>query len=181
MTYVALNLELGNWDSVLMEFLGSELTWHVDYALCSTNDLKGSYDSNPHVTLFYSDSEHSEALLYWETFMANRNNLNYFRDTAALTVSDAKIDLFDNPDFLVLKLNLSESNCNLINILQNYNDYFSNKYISAQLSYNPHITITYLNKDTPRHLIEQFSNKFIHKEFKFPIKSIQINSREYTL
>lgn len=131
----------------------------VNKSTCEENGWTSYYEESPHVTLFYGlenlgkyKAEHLIKMKNWYTF-------NKFRENK-LELPRVIIDTFDNEENRVLKINLS--NCNLVSELSHYYSEFSsysdpnNKFIS----YNPHLTFTYLKPDVTDEQLERLIEQF---------------------
>lgn len=157
-TYVGLHFNFPRWASV-----GNYLTFnyvdYIDMAKCTESDLPSGYERDPHCTILYNDSE-IKGPNYMSYLMAvERYEVLKALSEKVLILDPLIIDTFRNPDATVLKLNLHFSN--LEAILCNLNENLCSRLgISNSREYHPHITLTYLNHDTPDQVIDEIISNF---------------------
>lgn len=179
--FIGLELDNQYWSTIKRTITESRLFDYINYQKIKDNTGSTSIcDEDPHITLAYSN-EFTKGPNWFNWFLTikNRDLYNQLRDYDDIRVSTPIVDIFDNPDSKVLKLNMS--GCDCIEILRSYSEQLYNLTPNGSdwSNYNPHITLTYLKPETPLEYIEDFKNKLILSNYKsFQIKGFMMSEKD---
>lgn len=142
-----LNYQFDNWDKVLS---------YIDKNDLSEGD---GYEYTPHVTILYGLEDNQDTPFEVGEFL-NDINIKF----SNLILKNLKIGFFENDEFDVIKLDVSNEEINELNELFTKNFNYKNDYPN----YEAHMTIAYLKKG----LIDKY------KKLIFP-KNIKIYPKEF--
>lgn len=139
---------------------------YIDTAVCIDQGFDKFYVTDPHVTLIYDLEPIGENMMYHILKMENRDLYNKLKSDKLMVLDEVVFDTFDNGDYRVLKVNLTNSN--KYELLKEYSQRLT-KYPNDWKygdPYSPHLTLTYLKKDTPDSVIEDMNNKLAGNSLK---------------
>jgi len=147
------------WNKLKTEYLD-----YIDIPKCVESGCPLGVETEAHVTIGYNETfQKGPNWYYWYMFIKNKDLMNELREKKVLKVPRVTIDTFnrDDKDFKVLKFNMSD--CNIIDILQQYHDKLEEtaEVKSEYTKYNPHITLTYLKKSTPEEVIDRLRSELL--------------------
>lgn len=171
--YIGLHLSNPYWNA-LGGLVKNELGEYINIPKCIDNNLNQLFEPDAHTTIIYSDElTVGPNWLYWYITLKDRELFRSFQNK--ILNIDPVIDTFDNVDCRVLKFNLNltpglepiyELNSNLVSDLN-----------LPKKDYNPHVTITYLNPDTPDSVIDKFVSELdVSKFTEFKLDRFEIGT-----
>lgn len=175
--FIGLYFENPNWGA-LGRLMISKYSEYIDFAKCSENDLVDGYESECHCTVVYNNDlliGFNEAV--YTLLIKYRDLYNKLKERKELQLPKLTINTFDNEDSRVLKIDITESN--LYPILKQYNSEILEEEGLEVKQYRPHLTITYLKKDTPDDVIDKIRKDIVDRDYlTYKISNFMISSKK---
>lgn len=175
--YIGLNLK-NQYHTQLLDMIRNEYFQYIDIPVCTKYGLSTGVEINSHVTLAYNNTlSKGPNWYYWMLTIRERNTFNKLKVVNKLKVPEVIINTFEQEQYRVLKIDIR--NCNICEELRTLHECIEDTAgeKSRFTEYLPHITLTYLKKDTPDEVLVDLKSKVILNNYKeWNIDSLQISS-----
>lgn len=179
--FIGLKLE-NKYYNQLLNIVKNELFEFINIPKCVEEGLTSGVEPESHITIDYNKTLMKGPNWYnWFMFIKNSELFNEIRENPIISVNDVVIDVFNRgtKDFMVLKFNMT--GCNHINTLRELHDKIEETALQPNEynGYNPHLTLTYLLKETPMDKIDNLKNKIILSNYlNWDITKLMISGTE---
>lgn len=164
----------------LLDLIRKQYFEYINIPKCTEQGLLMGVELEAHVTLAYNKTfTKGPNWYYWLTTVKLRDLYKKISTAGKLVIPEVVIDTFDNEDSRVLKINVS--NCNIMDVMRSYFEQIDETASerSVHQHYDPHITLTYLNPNTPDSVIEDLKSKVILSNYKeWDITHLQISGEK---